>query len=345
MTRWAIFDSKWFSELFGFEEGGPDEVRERFRLDGTVLHSKANGRSFQCGHLEIPTLQQLRDAHPPEVQDQDRLKVSVIGGNVVDLHADPRNAGALFQVASQFNLLEMVAPDVTPEQGITRYAYDRTQGPICAMACAAGLVYRNYFVPVNGRLGQTADNQIDCLDLIGEALDREEQGLWRMRNGYVESDAAALKHIAEVLGGMGTHDRERLKGLLKVGIQWNTEVTLTGAGHLVSQVYCSALPVAYYPELLPPLWKPFAQLVLEATYEATFHAAVLNHTKHGNGRLYLTQVGGGAFGNRAAWIHDAIIAALERFRHYPLDVRIVCYNHVDVALQAAVDRWQAERGL
>lgn len=239
----------------------------------------------------------------------------------------------------------MVAPDVTPEQGITGYAYDRTQGPICAMACAAGLVYRNYFVPVNGRLGQTADNQIDCLDRIGKALHREEHGLWRMRNGYVESDEAALKQVAETLAGMGTQDRERLKGLLKVGIQWDTEVTLPGADHLVSQVYCSALPVAYHPELLPTLWKPFAQLVLEATYEATFHAAVLNLTKHGNGRLYLTKVGGGAFGYLAAWIHDAIIAALERFRHYPLDVRIVCYNHVDVALQAAVDRWQAERGL
>lgn len=332
----------WFSDLFGFEEGAAEEVRERFRLDGTVLYSKANGRSYQCGRLETPTLQQLRDAHPSGDQSQDRLKVRVIVADVEDLHAFPVNARALFQVASQFNLLEMFAPAVTPEQGITRYAYDRTQGPICAMACAAGLVYRNYFVSVNGRLGQTTDNQIDCLDLIGEALHRKEWGLWRMCNGYVQSNEAALKHIGEILAAMNTHDRERLKGLLKVGIQWNTEVTLPGSGHFVSQVYCSALPVAY-SQVSPTLWEPFARLVLEATYEATFHAAVLNHTDHGNDRLYLTQVGGGAFGNHPTWIHDAVMAALEKFRRFPLDVRIVCYAHVDAALQAEVDRWQAGR--
>lgn len=44
---------------------------------------------------------------------------------------------ALFQVASQFNLLEMINPNITPEMGIDRYEFDRTQGPICAMSCGA----------------------------------------------------------------------------------------------------------------------------------------------------------------------------------------------------------------
>jgi hypothetical protein len=37
------------------------------------------------------------------------------------LHRDPNNAGAVFQVASQFNCLEMVTPSITPEDGITNY--------------------------------------------------------------------------------------------------------------------------------------------------------------------------------------------------------------------------------
>ena len=41
----------------------------------------------------------------------------------------PEFAGALFQVASQFNLLEMVSPDVTPEHGVSGYAHDLTLGP------------------------------------------------------------------------------------------------------------------------------------------------------------------------------------------------------------------------
>ena len=69
------------------------------------------------------------------------------------MHQDPQYAGALFQVASQFNLLEMTSPDVTPEDGVTRYAYDRTQGPACAIAAGAATLYRNYFVPNGGSEG------------------------------------------------------------------------------------------------------------------------------------------------------------------------------------------------
>ena len=50
------------------------------------------------------------------------------------MHADSELGGALFQVASQFNLLEMAGPSVSPEDGVTRYGGDHTQGPACAIA-------------------------------------------------------------------------------------------------------------------------------------------------------------------------------------------------------------------
>ncbi len=52
----------------------------------------------------------------------------------------------MFQVASQFNLLEMISPNVTPDDGIGIYENDPTQGPACAIACGAGTIYRNYLV-------------------------------------------------------------------------------------------------------------------------------------------------------------------------------------------------------
>ena len=95
------------------------------------------------------------------------------------MHLDARNAGAVFQVlrflwhhraapylrtaaslcgskwpsrakftvevASQFNCLEMVGPGTRPEDGVTIYAKDATQGPACALACPAATVFRNYF--------------------------------------------------------------------------------------------------------------------------------------------------------------------------------------------------------
>jgi hypothetical protein len=86
------------------------------------------------------------------------------------MHQSPENAGTLFQVASQFNLLEMVSPDVTPEHGVTRYQSDHTQGPACAIAAGAATIYRNYFAPIEGSQGQTATRQLDGLADLGAAL-------------------------------------------------------------------------------------------------------------------------------------------------------------------------------
>ena len=120
-----------------------------------------------------------------------------------------------------------------------------------------------------------------------------------------------------------------------LGVQWDTQVTLEGSDHIVTQVYCSALPVAY-SGLPRPLWEPFAKLILEATYEATFAVAIANAATTGNRTLYLTSVGGGAFGNDRRWIENAIRRACQIFRHYDLDVKIVCYRSMDPGVEEFV---------
>ncbi len=94
---------------------------------------------------------------------------------------------------------------------------------------------------------------------------------------------------------------DALRQTLRIGIQWDTQVTLPGCAHRVTQAYCSALPVAYssHPHAL---WEPFARLVLEAAYEATLCAAQLNAARTGNRTVFLTLLGGGAFGNQSEWI-------------------------------------------
>ena len=99
-----------------------------------------------------------------------RLRVSLTTGDVRHMHRLPGNAGALFQVASQFNLLEMTGPEVTPENGVTIYQHDHTQGPACAIAAGAATIYRNYFVPVGSSDGQTKNRQLDGLANLGEVL-------------------------------------------------------------------------------------------------------------------------------------------------------------------------------
>lgn len=316
----------WFEALTGFEEKSPDQVRSNITVDGEILISQVNGKGAACGRLEIPTLGELHErVGLNESGRGGRMTVREIVADVQALHADPANAGALFQVASQFNLLEMASPGITPEQGVGIYEYDHTQGPACAIAAGAGTIYRNYFVPVNGQTGQSRNNQIDCLADLGRALGNAGNRLWKMQNGYVLPTAGGLQEIAQRLRAAGEEEWDELRKLLRVGVQWDTQVTVRNAAHKVSQVYCSALPVAYSSHP-PDLWTDFARLVLEAAYEATLCAAILNGRGAGNRTVFLTLLGGGAFGNETGWILGALKRALRRFADREIEVAIVSYG-------------------
>jgi len=82
----------------------------------------------------------------------------------------------------------------------------------------------------------------------------------------------------------------------------------------------------------------FARLVLEAAYEATLLAGLLNARQSGSNIVYLTELGGGAFGNDREWIHDAIRRALRLFARSPLDVRLVSYRTRSDALEELARR-------
>ena len=111
----------WFSKLTGFNEQSPEQVRTNLDVTGNIMTSRINGRSWNCGLLETPTLAELRSRVLECNVLSGPLKISEVIGDAKSLHADARNSGALFQVASQFNLLEMPSPDVTPEDGVGGY--------------------------------------------------------------------------------------------------------------------------------------------------------------------------------------------------------------------------------
>jgi protein-tyrosine phosphatase len=160
----------WFEQLTGFRETNYDDTRAKLAVEGTRLRSLINGESYGIGELELATLQALRERVKSGAGPVGRLKAVVATGDVRQMHQLPENEGALFQVASQFNLLEMTSPSVTPEQGVTRYQHDRTQGPACAIACGAATIYRNYFAPFGDGSGQTASRQLDGIAGIGKAM-------------------------------------------------------------------------------------------------------------------------------------------------------------------------------
>lgn len=327
----------WFERITGFRETNYVTTRQQLKVENGKLQSKVNGKEYDIGELELISLQSLRERIIASAGLPGRLKLSVVRGDVREMHSAAGNRGALFQVASQFNLLEMVGPSVTPEQGVTRYQYDHTQGPSCAMAAGAATIYRNYFALVDGHEGQTSERQFDGLADLGstlaDALGQPVEALWSMQNGYAMCLRAGLDAISAHLAILSPEQINVLRGKLRIGVHSNIEVTdhLENKPMQVSQAFCSALPVSY-GRVAAKHWAAFGSLILEASYEATLWAAVLNAQRTGSNSVFLTRVGGGAFGNDAEWIDAAMRRAFQRAIDFDLNVRLVSYGEPSAAL-------------
>lgn len=246
----------------------------------------------------------------------------------------------------------------TPEDGITVYSADETQGPACAITCAAGTVVRNYF-GLTG-CGQTCDAQINNLSDIEELIDNANEEYFSVVGGYTLACHDGLARLTARLSGSKGHElREVAIASLRIGLQSETEVTgchygntlHTGPQQLVSQAYCSACSPRYsrdhFGETSNEEWSAFASLVLEAAYEATMLAAVLNALKHvgepGCKRVFLTALGGGAFGNDVQWIVNAMRRAFELFRGVGLQVIVVSRGGPWQAVQPLLGDWSKGR--
>eukprot|EP01134_Creolimax_fragrantissima_P002065 CFRG2065T1 len=364
----------WFYRLTGIVEETPEKVRKSLLLHKAsvggentrittqnrpilALKSNVNGKTWICGVLETPSLAQLRArvnnarASCPnrKAKPSGTILVTQICGDIKaiieDKSGDYGAQDSVFQVASQFNLLEMAHPDAVPDDGVGIYEYDHTQGPTCAIASGAGTIYRNYFARTdeNGvvldddgdndmnscadaQMGQTVNVQICCMSDLERAFQaNSDDDLWDMKNGYLFATHTGLRSINLQLQAANEARIDKFREHLRIGLQWHTMVTTTGCKHIISQAYCSALPIAYSNESAQA-WSLFAKLVLEASYEATLCAAELNYYETGNNKVFLTLIGGGVFGNRMEWIICALERSIELFKHIPLDVIIVSYG-------------------
>jgi hypothetical protein len=353
----------WFKRVFGFDEPSQyEDVRSLFSIEEsdfgdvvlkTIPKDNSSPRSFHVGKFETPCVSELRDKvqqekrrrkasgdELPVVAEAAGMTFQHISGDAGALHRDPNNAGAVFQAASQFNCLEMMNPGVTPENGISSYFFDRTQGPTCALACPSATLFRNYFVNANGQ-GGILGRQLDMLHDAGVVLGNEEEDnseihserYWKMRNGYaLPINTGSIIELRRRME-LGEVDVVAARDQLRVGVHWNTEVDASApsdrAAHNVTQVYCSAMPVGYH-DTPHNHWLLLAQIVLDGLYEATLAvAAVKAHQSGERVSVYLTMVGGGVFENRAEWIIQAIDRALRLYEDEPIDIYLLHYRHID----------------
>ena len=106
----------WFGRLTGFREGRYGETRAKLEVDGR-LASLPRRRKLLRWEFELVSLRTLRRRAASVTGMSGRLKVSVVTGDVRQMHQATENVGALFQVASQLNALEMTGPNVMPKMG------------------------------------------------------------------------------------------------------------------------------------------------------------------------------------------------------------------------------------
>jgi len=318
-----------------------------------ALLEQVNNARYRIGTFSTPSLKELR-ARANELgalsKGAPTKLLHVATTDVFEMHSQPEYNSATFMAASQFNCLEFPSPYVTPENGVTGYQHDPTQGPACALAAGPATVYRNYFVDMGTQVGQSADLQINNLQemLDGIGGSKPDQPLVDVENGYTSSSDSRLVQLNKRMASL--HEEEIL-GLLRVGLHAQVEVPWARRWELlpeerrplVTQVYCSALSCGYSDGSLTN-WMPLARKVLDASYEATLLAAAIEKAEGtGSGKVVLTLLGGGVFGNADDWIEAAIARAVALLPDTGLDVVLAHFRFVDDARIERIERGIAQR--
>eukprot|EP00802_Teleaulax_amphioxeia_P005628 Tamp_05632.p1 GENE.Tamp_05632~~Tamp_05632.p1 ORF type:complete len:426 (-),score=55.65 Tamp_05632:419-1696(-) len=371
----------WFERLFGFPEcanGKPEKwaaIREKFQLipgldHGTALEPQTlrclvNDKTWNAGAFSRPTLGEVRDKAHQELtikrsQNENflrgRPRVRFEYGDVAELLTDEKFRHATFQVASQFNCLEFIDPNKTPEDGIGIYEYDKTQGPACSIACGPATVVRNYFLqdgqhPINNlqdtlaifphkyvhvRGGYTIPRTKTSLGDMRQYLD--DQGIFRdasTSDNKNQADMSTLLTSTSNSSHGGAKYLRRLMDSVRVGVHRDVEVTSSRWGtvlfdqpkQVVTQVFCSACALAYADGGTEYEWEPLARLALDSSYEACLWITLLNACRQnscsGSNTIVLTILGGGAFGNPIHWIADAIGRALYQLQLIEVELDVV----------------------
>jgi len=322
----------WFEKLFGITEKTRSEenwklTKSKFKLERNFL-TAPNGEKFNAGDFKEYDLRLLKHtvSKTSTSLGLSDIKVEhfITHGALLDHNNYP---GAIFQVASGLNYLEFVGPAQTPEYGITDYINDDTQGPDCALACAAGTFVRNYFK-------QTPNKQLNMLAVVEKGINNETHNYFKVENGYISS--TSIKKLKKLNSKELESNKDIIRDLILIGIQHNVGVCFKDRTFTpipasqqvtVNQVYSAALSLGYLDKRQIPYWEPLARLVLEANYEGALLAAIIS----GNKTVILTMVGGGVFKNPKEWIIDAINRAIKIIRKLKvkLTIKIAHYKKYD----------------
>ena len=352
----ASGDDNWFTKHFGFREktSGKPSVKEQFEINRARFQMdsgdnlcwkddrKVDHKEY-VGHFSVDPVEKLLQQYKnldynikKDDDNRDELTFEHIlpEGGVQGLISNPENEHAVFMVASQFNALEMVSPTVTPARGVTMYANDRTQGPACALACPAALIYRNYLLdprPLDPACTEKGQHtfQLNLMERVEKLIENDKNKWWKMQNGYLMPISKKSYESMETM--LESLNLDEVRDQVEVAVHWDTAVA--GCEHRVTQVFCSAVGLSYFKtEITPKIWNEhhtLATCVLHAAFYATLAVAAARADELGEEvSVYLTALGAGAFETPVDWVANALKTALREFRKAPLRVHLVHYGSI-----------------
>jgi hypothetical protein len=121
---------------------------------------------FQCGAFEKLAykniLRQYQARRATGAFSRGGGIFNVIQGDIWELQSNSAHRGAVFQVASNFNALELLDHTDWPNK-LSNYHNDHTQGPSASVSAMPGLILRRYFIFPDEPHEQTAERQINLL--------------------------------------------------------------------------------------------------------------------------------------------------------------------------------------
>lgn len=243
------------------------------------------------------------------------------------LQAKPENCDAVFQVASNFNGLETVHANQNFEkQALMSYVYDLTQGPAASLSALPGLLLRRHLLYYNPRTkpeswGQTLTTQLNFLSAISPNV------LTMSQAGYAEFTQTQNRPLPT------RNDYENIQ----IGL--HTDIQVIGGQMLsatqqylvfnpkqrINQVFTAAIDLANTNAIFKnePAAIAWSQTVIDAAYQGTLLSAIAL----GKSKVFLTLVGGGAFGNKLSWISNTITRLKKMIMDSGLNATLIWYSY------------------
>lgn len=270
---------------------------------------------------------ELRIYYPENVNDMTEffLKLGVSGLQVfADVDPEnPKKPKSMFQVASNFNGIETIDEEATPETEdfTTNYIYDHTQGPgasVSAGPAAIARVFAAYYDDRNPAQEWAQRGLKHQVNMLAGVRDH-----YRVVNGYVVN-FDGQKDVTQPLPDTSERGLDSIAGKVQLCVHENADVTF-GARyydnddndymavlkdpHRINQVFTAAMNLRQGANGKANQMLPDSPIKSKALLRASYMGSYLAAINTGCESLYLTLIGGGAFGNDLNIIFNEIINA------------------------------------